>query len=250
MGRKDREGMSKRELFRERRRKAASRNRLISIGLMVLGAALVAFFLIWPTVRPVDMVTVKPLTRPQSDFNHVGDPKAAVKLDEYSDFQCPYCAKFSQETEQAILDSYVTTGKVYFTYHPVGEYGGPESALSSRAAYCAGDQNKFWEYHDYVLGNQRAENSGWFTTQRLTAFAKALGLDMNRFNECFGSGKYDDRIAQDLADANKLGIHSTPSFIISYEVNGQTVTEEIKGAQPLSVFQQKLDAALVAAGAQ
>jgi len=86
MSRKDREGMSKREMLRERRRRSATRSRLIAIGLMVLGGALVAFFLIWPTLRPVDVVSVTPLTRPQVDFNQVGDPAAPVKLEEYSDF--------------------------------------------------------------------------------------------------------------------------------------------------------------------
>ena len=250
MSRKDRDGMSKREMFRERRRRNDLRNRLLSIGLIVLGAALVAFFLIWPTLKPVDVVTVTPLTRPHVDFNTVGDPNAPVELHEYSDFQCPYCANFSEDTEQAILDTYVATGKVFFTYHSVGEFIGPESSRSAEAAYCAGDQNKFWEYHDYVLGNQRGENAGWFSARRLTAFAEALGLDMDQFNSCFNNGKHRDLVRQDFFDANAAGIQSTPTFIITYEANGQTVTDTIKGAEAFSSFQQKLDAALAAAGAQ
>jgi protein-disulfide isomerase len=250
MSKKDREGMSKREMFRERRRRGQVRNRLIAIGLIVLGAALVALFLILPTVRPVDVVTVTPLTRSQVEFNTAGDPNAPVKLDEYSDFQCPYCARFSEQTEQAILDAYVATGKVFFTYHSVGEFIGPESSLSAEAAYCAGDQNKFWEYHDYVLGNQRGENAGWFSARRLSAFAEALSLDLSQFNACFNNGKYRNMVRQDLADSRSLGIQSTPTFIVSYEANGQTVTDMIKGAEAFSTFQQKLDAALAAAGAQ
>ncbi len=250
MSKKDREGMSKREVFRERRRRGQLRNRLIGIGLIVLGAVLVALFLILPTIRPVDVVTVTPLTRPQVDFNTVGSATAAVKLDEYSDFQCPYCARFSTQTEQAILDTYVATGKVLFTYHSVGEFIGPESGRSAEAAYCAGDQNKFWEYHDYVLGNQRGENAGWFSQRRLSAFAEALKLDMTEFNTCFNNGKYRDMVLQDLGDARTLGIQSTPTFIVSYQSNGQPVTDVIRGAEAFSVFQQKLDTALTAAGAQ
>ncbi|MFH1185757.1 MAG: thioredoxin domain-containing protein [Chloroflexota bacterium] len=250
MSRKDRDGMSKREMFRERRRRTETRNRLVAIGLIVLGAALVAFFLIWPTLRPVDVVAVTPLTRTQVDFNQAGDPNAPVKLDEYSDFQCPFCARFSEQTEQALLDAYVDTGKVFFTYHSVGEFIGPESSTSAEAAYCAGDQNKFWEYHDYVLGNQRGENAGWFSTRRLTAFAEALGLDINEFGSCFNNGKYRDMVRQELFAARELGIQSTPSFIITYTVDGQTVTDSIKGAEGFGVFQQKLDAALAAAGTQ
>ena len=250
MSKKDREGLSKREMFRERRKRSATRNRLIAIGLIVLGAVLVALFLILPTVRPVDVVTVTPLTRPQVDFNTAGSADAPVKLDEYSDFQCPYCARFSTQTEQSILDAYVATGKVLFTYHSVGEFIGPESGRSAEAAYCAGDQNKFWEYHDYVLGNQRGENAGWFSPRRLTAFAEALNMDTTQFNSCLSNGKYRTMVLQDLSDARTLGIQSTPTFIISYQANGQTVTDVVRGAEALSVFQQKLDAALAAAGAQ
>lgn len=250
MGKKDRDGMSKREMFREKRRRTQTRSRLIGIGLMVLGAALVAFFLIYPTLRPVDVVTVTPLTRTQVDFNNVGDPNAPVKLEEYSDFQCPYCARFSEDTEQAVLDAYVSTGKVYFTYHSVGEFIGPESARSAEAAYCAGDQGKFWEYHDYIMGNQRGENAGWFSDRRLSAFAEALSLDKAAFSSCINGGKYRDMVRQELFTARDLGIQSTPTFVISYEVGGQTVTDTIKGAEPFSTFQQRLDAALAAAGAQ
>jgi protein-disulfide isomerase len=251
MSRKDREGMSKREMFRERRRRTNLRNRLISIGLIVLGAALVAFFLIWPTLAPPpDVVPVTPLVRTQVDFNSAGDPNAPVKLDEYSDYQCPYCAQFSERTEQAILDTYVATGKVYFTYYSVGEFIGPESSRSAQAAYCAGDQNKFWEYHDYVLGNQLGENAGRFSSRRLAAFAESIGLDMNEFNSCFNNGKYAEMVRQELFDSRDLGIQSTPTFLISYIANGQTVTDQIKGAEPFSSFQQKLDAALAAVDAQ
>jgi protein-disulfide isomerase len=250
MGKKDRDGMSKREMFREKRRRTETRNRLIGIGLIVLGAALVALFLIYPTLRPVDVVTVTPLTRSQVDFNNVGDPNAPVKLEEYSDYQCPYCARFSEDTEQALLDTYVATGKVYFTYHSVGEFIGPESSRSAEASYCAGDQGKFWEYHDYIMGNQRGENAGWFSERRLTAFAEALALDTGAFSSCLNGGKYRDMVRQELFTARDLGITSTPTFVITYDAGGQTVTDIIKGAEPFSTFQQRLDAALAAAGAQ
>ncbi len=130
----------------------------------------------------------------------------------------------------------------------VGEFIGPESSRAAEAAYCAGDQDKFWEYHDYVLRNQRGENAGWFSDRRLTAFAEALTLDINQFNTCFNNGKHRDLVNQDLVAARDLGITSTPTFIISYQANGQTVSDTIKGAEAFTVFQQKLDAALTAAG--
>ena len=255
MSRKDRDGMSKRELFRERRRRTQTRNRIISIGLVVFGALLLALFLIGPNLQPTNIKTVTPLTRPETNFNEVGDPNALVVVDEYADFQCPACAFFSKNTEQALLDAYVTTGKVLFRFHSVGRFidsrdPAMESVQSAEAAYCAGDQNKLWEYHDYLLGNQLGENVGSFTDRRLTAIAETLGLDMSQFNSCYNNQKYREKVLEDGAEAQSRGITSTPTFIISYEVNGQTVTDTITRAEAFSVFQQKLDAALAAAGAQ
>ena len=226
------------------------RNRLIAIGLIVLGAVLVALFLILPTLRPVDVVTVTPLTRSQVDFNTAGSADAPVKLDEYSDFQCPYCARFSTQTEQAILDAYVDPGKVLFTYHSVGEFIGPESADRLRRPTVPATRTSSGSTTTTSSAISAARTPAGSVARRLTAFAEALDLDTTQFNSCFNNGKYRNMVLQDLSDARTLGIQSTPTFIISYQANGQTVTDVIRGAEAFSVFQQKLDAALAAAGAQ
>lgn len=243
------EGMSKRQMRREQRRRSEQRSRLITIGLVVAGALLVAFFLIYPSIRPVGAVTsAEPRTRPQAQANMAGDPNAPIKLDEFADFQCPYCKRFAEQTESQIMDAYVATGKVYFVFHSYGDFIGPESKAAAEAAYCAGDQNKFWEMHDILFANQKAENAGDFTNSRLTAFAEKLGLDMNQFRTCFNGGKYDKKADQDAADARADNITATPSFVLSYTVNGQTKTELIQGALPFSEFQTKIDAALAEIG--
>jgi len=248
MSKNERDGMSKREWFRERRRRASLRNRIISIGLIILGAVLVALFLVWPNLKPVDVVTVTPRSRPAANFNQVGNANAPVKLDEYSDYQCPYCAKFSETTEQALLDAYVATGKVLFTYHSVGEFIGPESARSAEAAYCAGDQNKYWEYHDILFANQTGENVGAFADRRLKAFAESLSLNMDTFNSCFDSGKFADRVEQDYKDGSAAGITGTPAFFLTYTVDGETKHKLIAGAYPFSEFQTQIDGALADMG--
>ena len=123
MSKKDREGMSKREMFRDKRRRSAQRSRLISIGLIVLGALLVAFFLIYPQLKPVAAIqTAPPHTHPMVDRNSIGDPKAPVTLVEFSDYQCPYCKDFWEQTEGQIVDAYVATGKVRFTARSAGNW--------------------------------------------------------------------------------------------------------------------------------
>jgi len=250
--------MSKRQELREKHLQQERTQRIvIIIGVVIIAVALVGWAIL--AQRPVEgIVSAKPIERPQVNFNAMGNPNAPVKIIEYSDFQCPYCKKFTDNTEAQIVDAYVKTGKVYFEYRALG-FVGAESGRAAEAAYCAGDQGKFWEMHDAIFANQGAENSGALNDNHLLAFAKTIsGLDIKKFSDCFGSGNYADRTKQDLAEANKNvpaasnyaelvaakqygadGI-STPVFL----VNGRI----IPGALPFSEFQKEIEAALAAAG--
>ncbi len=243
------EGMSKRQVRREQRRRAEQRSRLAVIIGIVLVAVAVAAFLILPNFTPVgEIKTAAPVTRPQADGNAAGSPDAPIKIEEFSDFQCPYCDRFTKDTEAQIMDTYVATGKVYFVYRSFGSWIGAESGDSAEAAYCAGDQGKFWEMHDIIFANQTGENVGNFTPKRLSAFAQTIGLNTGDYQSCFNGGTYKSRVNQDLADGQAAGVKATPSFVMTYTVNGQTQTELIEGALPFSDFQTKIDAALAQVG--
>jgi protein-disulfide isomerase len=233
--------MSKRQQLREKHRRQERLQRVGLVLVMVLvGAAVVGWVI--QAQRPAEgIVQVTSMPRPQANFNATGDPNAPVKIIEYSDFQCPYCKNFWQDTEGQLLDQYVKTGKVYFEYRSVGLFIGPESARAAEAAYCAGDQEKFWEMHDSIFANQGAENAGALDDAHLNAFARTIGLDMAQFSGCF-EGKYDSRVAQDKVDAAAAGINSTPSFLI----NGKLV----EGALPFAEFQKEIEDALAAASAE
>jgi protein-disulfide isomerase len=254
---KDQEGMSKRAYFRQKRRQTQTRNRWIVIGLIVLGALAIIFLLIYPQIKPMVAIQKAPVREyPLADRNSIGDPKAPVKLVEFSDYQCPYCKVWWQEVENQVVESYVKPGKVQFTARSAGNWvsrnigGGVESQNSVMASYCAADQGKFWEMYDALYTNVLGEEAGSFTSRRLQAIAESIGLDMQQFNSCFTSNKYMEVANQDFKDAQAAGIHGTPYFVITYTVNGQTHTDTIDGARPFSTFQEKLDAALAAAGAQ
>ncbi len=249
--------MSKRQMRREQMRRREMRGRLIGIGLITVGALFVAFLIIWPNFKPVAEVTVSdPNPRPQADENNMGDPNAPVKIVEFSDYQCPYCERFYKQTEASLVKSYVETGKVYFTYRSMGNWvssngGGTktESEDAAMAAYCAADQGKFWEMHDMLFDNVIGEDVGSFTDRRLAVIAEKTGLDMDAFNSCYSSNKYKDRVNQDNKDGMAAGVTGTPSFVMTYvDASGKEVTELIEGAQPFDVFQEKIDAALAAAG--
>jgi protein-disulfide isomerase len=133
----------------------------------------------------------------------------------------------------------VATGKVRFIYRNFVIIG-TESLDAARASLCAGDQQRFWDYHDILFANQTGENVGDYTERRLMAFAEQLGLDQGAFRTCFNSRKFDDQIAQDKARGQSMGISSTPSFLI----NGQLV----QGALPFSEFEMVIEAELAKLG--
>jgi protein-disulfide isomerase len=241
--------MSKRQMRREQIRRKEKQSRLVAIVLITLGALFLAFLVIYPNLKPVgEVVTPPENTRPNVDFNTAGDPNAPITITEYSDFQCPYCRLFFENTEALVMEKYVANGTAYFVYKSVGDFIGAESKAAAEAAYCAGDQGKFWEMHDILFANQTGENVGAFADRRLSAFADELGLDKATYDDCMSSGKYNDLTAQDAKDAEAAGIQATPSFIITYEVNGETQTRVLQGAQTIDVFSQEIDAALAEMG--
>jgi protein-disulfide isomerase len=252
---------SKRQERRERIRRQQQRQqqsqRLITIGLIVLGVALIVFAVIWPQLRPVaGIVAANVETSPTADDNSMGDPNAPITIEEFSDFQCPFCERFHEETEPLLRQYYVDTGRVRFVYRSMGNFvsdniaraqgiaAKTESQDSARAAYCAGQQNKFWEMKAHLYANVLGEDVGSFTDRRLKAIADTAGLDVNQFNICYDGGEYLDRVQQDHEDGQAAGINGTPGFLVTYTVNGETKTRLIEGAQPFTVFQQELEAAL------
>lgn len=252
--------MSKRQELREKKVKAERTQRILIVAGVLLIVVAFGLVLILPNLPQAvgDVVVPEFQARPQAKFNAAGDPQAPVKMVVYSDFNCPHCAYFWQDgTEQKIMDAYVATGKVYFEYRSGGEFGrGPEgeSIRSAEAAYCAGDQGKFWEMHDLIFANQ--QNPEGFTNARLLAFAEKLELDMSAFKECFNSRQYQSlatqdelRASEDISTASNYtelvaagqyssNGFSTPSFLI----NGRLVP----GAVPFETFQQEIEAALAA----
>jgi len=251
------EKKSKRQERRERMRQRERRSRLITIGIITVVAALLVFAIVWPQIRPIaDVVSAEPISRPVVDRNTAGDPNAPIKIEEFADFQCPFCERFFDQTEPLLMEHYVDTGKVLFVYRSMGNFvsqnlGGArsESQDSAAAAYCAADQGKFWEMHDALFANVLGEDVGSFTDRRLQAIAESVGLDMTEFNECYNSGKYADEVQQDFEDGQAAGINGTPGFLVTYTVNGETKTKLIEGAQPFSNFQVELEAILNEIGA-
>ena len=184
---------------------------------------------------PDNVQVAEELPRDVTHINTMGDPKAPVHIVEYGDFQCPFCVKFWSETEPQLIAEYVNTGKVYFEYRSYPILG-PESFTAAEGAYCAGDQGKFWEFHDTLFTNWTGENVGDFTPDKLVQYATALNLNAAEFESCLSEGKYKGRVEQDKAQAEADGVHATPTLFI----NGF----KVEGAQPFEILKQYIEDAL------
>jgi protein-disulfide isomerase len=161
-----------------------------------------------------------------------GDENAPVTMIEFSDFQWPFCGRFAADAGRQIDEQYVKNGKVRFAYWHF-PFLGDESQWAAEASECAGDQNKFWEYHDLIFTSQAGENQGAFSKDNLKKLAIQLGLDSTAFDQCLDSGKYTEFVQTQAETARQMGITSTPAFLI----NGQAVL----GAQSFESFQQLID---------
>ncbi len=160
----------------------------------------------------------------------LGDEDAPVEVVEYSDFRCPYCAQFAQETKPELVERYVDTGVVHYVWRdlPYQGEGARQAALAARAAQ---EQGQFWQYHDALFASQDQE----FSDERLRAIADELGLDVEAFDEALASERHDDVVAAGFDRGQELGLTGTPAFTINGEV--------IIGAQPLEVFVEAIEAA-------
>lgn len=215
--------LSKRQLIKEKRRQERRRQRVVTI-LIISGVALfIAALLAAPTIQnaltPVgEIVQITPEERSLVDGRALGDPDAPVTIEVYEDFQCPACRTFSSEIEPLVVDNYVADGQVryIFRHFPFldDQAAGNESDQAANASMCAAEQGRFWDYHDMLFANWNSENRGAFLDKRLVAFAEALVLDMEEFNDCFERNEYEEVIQEDLRSGRQAGVQGTPSVFV------------------------------------
>jgi protein-disulfide isomerase len=173
-----------------------------------------------------------------------GDPNAPITIVEFSDFQCPFCARFHVQTLPALLEEYIDAGKVNLVYRdfPIQSIH-PNALPAAVAAECANEQGKYWEYHDTLFEKQ----SGWSRLDSNAAlstfsqYATDIDLEQEQFDSCLGSGKYLEEVQGDLSDGRDYDITGTPGFFIGNEEIGFV---KLNGAQPFESFQRIIDAQL------
>jgi protein-disulfide isomerase len=166
-----------------------------------------------------------------------GSKNAKVAIVEFSDFQCPYCGRFANETLPQLKRDFIDAGAAVFIYrdNPL-ESIHPFAMKASAAAECADQQGKYWEMHDAIFSQQRE-----LTDTSLVDRARALHLDDATFSKCLEGGALA-RIKQDQAEAGRLGVQSTPVFLIGHIDSKGTIkaTKRINGAAPYETFKGTL----------
>ncbi|MFQ5886548.1 MAG: DsbA family protein [Anaerolineae bacterium] len=165
-----------------------------------------------------------------------GSPDALVTIIEYSEYQCPFCARFVQETLPLIEENYVATGKVrlIFRNFPVHQ----QAVIAAGAAICAQEQGKFWEMHDTLFAQQSEWPGNADFMDLFEGYAQDIGLDTEQFTSCLipEEGKdpeWLDKLRKDFEAGQEAGVQGTPSFFINDQL--------IVGAQPFEEFQRVIE---------
>jgi protein-disulfide isomerase len=174
----------------------------------------------------------------QADLARIqGSATAPVWVIEVSDFQCPFCKQWHDQTYTALRDQYVKTGKVRLAYvnYPLGSH--VHAWLAAESAMCAGGQGKFWPMHDGLFATQNSWEALASPTAVFDSLANAYGLDVKRWRDCVKSGIMRPLIQADHDRAAKAGANATPSFMIGDRI--------LTGAQSIAALAQVIDSALV-----
>ena len=201
---------TQREKIRSQR-KAASRKTTITIIIAVAAIAVIVFGVQMLLDQPAETSKL-----PNQDGFALGDPNAPVKVEEFSDFRCSHCKDFSENMEPDFIEQYVNTGKVYLKFYNF-PFLAEDSTAAAEAAYCAADQNAFWQYKTQLFTYNTY--TGAYTESNLIDYAKKVGLDVEAFKQCLQSDDHLDDVAADKVYATTLGVNATPVF----PVNGTLV---------------------------
>lgn len=164
----------------------------------------------------------------------LGNTESPVAMVVFTDFQCPFCAKHSAEVEPQLIDQYLNEAKLRIEWRDV-DFFGEDSNRAARAAWAAGQQNQYIEFHQSLFGDGDPLDPSDLTQEKLTAAAQALSMDVAQFERDMESDKAYQHVRDNAEEAAEVGAFSTPAFII----NGQPMS----GAQPLEEFQNAIETA-------
>lgn len=166
----------------------------------------------------------------------LGNPSAPITILEWGDYQCTFCYRFHQSSLNIILEEYIDSGKINLVFKDF-PLNGPDSILGAEATYCAGDQGKYWAFHNELYSNWAGERTGWINYDSLNQFAKSVNLELDKFKFCLDVHKYKHKVLELEKFGKEIGIDATPTFLI---FNDKKIIK-ITGNQPIDAFRQAID---------
>ena len=167
----------------------------------------------------------------------MGSLDAPVTIMVFVDYQCPGCRDWFLNIKPNITKNFIETGKANMVFVDA-KLVGDDSFKAAQATYCANEQGKYWEYQELLFTSQQGINDGWANPESLKVFAFDLELDMDLFENCLDSGKYDKKVRFNAYEAKKNGLVKIPSFVL---VNSEGGHHIIKGVATYSVFEQVIE---------
>ena len=179
--------------------------------------------------RPSRPTTAKVSTKGKQNM---GSKDAPVTVVEFTDYQCPFCLRFTKTTFPSLKQKYIDTGKVRWVALNLPLAFHKDATKAAQAAHCAGEQDKFWEMREVLFQNPQKLNVTY-----LPAHAATLNLDIEAFNACLQSKRHLDTIAKEAMDAQSVRLTGTPSFIVGKTTPDVIDGQVIIGAQPMNVFE-------------
>jgi protein-disulfide isomerase len=208
------------------------------LAIVVGSAIVVAALLVWLSQTSGGEEEARELLAevPQ-DGTTLGNEDAPVTVYLYEDLQCPACAAFTREIFPDLIRRYVEPGEVKVVSETIAVLG-PDSVPAARAAFAAGEQDRYWEYSTLFFLNQGRENTGYVTDEFLTNIAEETqGLDVDQWNEARESEATQTKLDAAQASARDEGIEGTPTLVIS----GPEGTTELVGAVPIERVASAID---------
>lgn len=175
----------------------------------------------------------------------LGDKNAPITMIEFSDYECPFCKKYFDQTFGDIKTKYIDTGKVKLVFRDLPlPFHDPMATKEAIAANCArkqGGDTTYFKYHDEIFKRTTSGGNG-LDDAKIKTIATDIGLNLGQFESCLQDKAMEDEVKKDLADAGKAGATGTPTFVIGKTTKDGIIKGSlVVGAQPLSAFEAVIE---------
>lgn len=177
----------------------------------------------------------EPATVSVAGVPYLGKADAPLTLVMFTDYQCPFCSRFENQTLPEIRKQYIDTGKLRFVVRDLPLPFHPNAAKAAEATHCGNEQGKYWELREKLVNN-----GDKLDAKQLPDYARQAGLDLEKFTACLESGRHAGLVKASADLAGTIGISGTPSFVVGRSKGDKVDGVKVVGAQPFAAFDLKL----------